>query len=46
MWDEMHTRQPWRAASEGGPLEAFPEQARGNGSRLLMVIAINTVRGL
>ena len=44
LWDEMHTRQPWRAANEGGSLEAFPDQASGNSTRLLMVIAINTVR--
>ena len=43
LWDELHTRAPWRAANEGGALAAFSENSGANSSRLLMVIAINTV---
>ncbi len=43
LWDELHTRQPWRAATAGGELLSFPGEAQ-NSSTLLLVIAINTVR--
>ena len=43
LWDELHTRQPWRAATAGGELLSFQAEA-GNSSTLLLVIAINTVR--
>ena len=43
LWDELHTRQPWRAATASGELLSFESEAQ-NTSSLLLVIAINTVR--
>ncbi len=43
LWDELHTRQPWRAATASGELLSFEIEAQ-NTSALLLVIAINTVR--
>ena len=45
LWDELHTRQPWRAATASGELLSFESEAK-NSSSLLLVIAINTVRTL
>lgn len=48
LWDELHTRQPWRnAAGKGAPLEAFgAERDRpANATRLLAFLGINTVSG-
>ena len=57
LWDELHTRQPWRNALGGGGgalLAPFGEEhdgrggaggRSGNGTRLLAFFGINTVRG-
>ncbi len=45
LWDELHTRQPWRAATADGELLSFSGEAQ-NSSTLLLVIAINTVRAV
>ena len=50
LWDELHTRQPWRnAAGAGHPLPPFGGEeeasAAGNATRLVAVIAINTGLG-
>ncbi len=56
LWDELHTRAPWRnAAGRGPPLAPFGAQleggggaagagAGGNATRLLAFLGINTVR--
>jgi hypothetical protein len=49
LWDELHTRAPWRnAAGRGAPLEPFGAQleaggAGGKPTRLLAFLGINTV---
>lgn len=43
LWDELHTRQPWKNAIKGEDILAFPEDA-ANTTRKLAVLGINTVR--
>ena len=43
LWDELHTRQPWRNAITGEAILAFPDAAQ-NGTRKLAMLGINTVR--
>ena len=49
LWDELHTRQPWRAALAGDPLGplAPPNDtaAAGGAGRLVAVLGINTGLG-
>ena len=42
LWDELHTRQPWKNAIKGEDIVAFPEDA-ANTTRKLAVLGINTV---
>ena len=42
LWDELHTRQPWKNAIKGEDIVAFPEDA-ANTTRALAVLGINTV---
>ena len=42
LWDELHTRQPWKNAIKGEDIVAFPEDA-ANTTRMLAVLGINTV---
>ena len=42
LWDELHTRQPWRNAISGDGLVSFSE-APSNSTRKLAVLGINTV---
>ena len=42
LWDELHTRQPWRNAITGDGLVSFSE-APSNSTRKLAVLGINTV---
>lgn len=42
LWDELHTRQPWKNAIKGEEIVAFPEDA-ANTTRKLAVLGINTV---
>lgn len=45
LWDELHTKQPWRnAVSATRPVQPFPADATGNSS-LVAFIGINSVRG-
>ena len=43
LWDELHTRQPWKNALEGESLVSLPDEAAKNSSRALVVFGINTV---
>ena len=43
LWDELHTRQPWKNALEGESLVSLPDEAAKNASRALVVFGINTV---
>ena len=43
LWDELHTRQPWKNAIKGEDIVTFPEDA-ANQTRKLAVLGINTVR--
>ena len=53
LWDELHTRQPWRnAVGSGKPVQPFPAEAEaeagaraaaGNNTGLLLYVGINTV---
>lgn len=43
LWDELHTRQPWKNAIKGEDIVSFPEDA-ANMTRKLAVLGINTVR--
>lgn len=43
LWDELHTRQPWRNALEADNLLNLPGNGNKNASRALVVFAINTV---
>lgn len=43
LWDELHTRQPWKNAIRGEDIVSFPEDA-ANTTRKLAVLGINTVR--
>ena len=43
LWDELHTRQPWKNAIKGEDIVSFPEDA-ANTTRKLAVLGINTVR--
>ena len=55
LWDELHTRQPWRnAVGSGKPVQPFPDEAEaeagaraaaGNDTGLLLYVGINTVSG-
>ena len=42
LWDELHTRQPWKNAIKGEDIVSFPEDA-ANTTRKLAVLGINTV---
>lgn len=42
LWDELHTRQPWKNAIRGEDIVSFPEDA-ANTTRKLAVLGINTV---
>lgn len=42
LWDELHTRQPWKNAIKGEDIVTFPEDA-ANTTRKLAVLGINTV---
>eukprot|EP00891_Asterochloris_glomerata_P007456 jgi/Astpho2/7456/e_gw1.00114.96.1_t len=44
LWDELHTRQPWRNAISGDGLVSFSE-APSNSTRKLAVLGINTGMG-
>lgn len=50
LWDELHTRQPWRNALDNNkrPVAPFADDAggNGNGKRMLAFLAINTVSSL
>ena len=47
LWEELHTRQPWRNAVGGGKPFTFVDEdaAARNGTRLLAFFGINTVCG-
>ncbi len=54
LWDELHTRAPWRNVVGGKPLKAFNDKEDageqgggegGNGTRLLAFLGVNTVGG-
>ena len=42
LWDELHTKQPWRNALDQEAMMALPGDAK-NASRALVVFGINTV---
>lgn len=44
LWDELHTRQPWKNAIKGEDIVSFPEDA-ANTTRKLAVLGINTGMG-
>lgn len=49
LWDELHTRRPWRTAVAAGNLSSFAmdgSQGDGKPPKYLAVIAINTVLSL
>ena len=45
LWDELHTRRPWRTAISATNLSSFEQRGVGDASepKYLAVIAINTV---
>ena len=46
LWDELHTRQPWRNALKEDTPITMPEDASRNTSRALVMIGVNTVSAL
>ncbi|KAK9817855.1 hypothetical protein WJX72_003172 [[Myrmecia] bisecta] len=46
LWDELHTRQPWRNALRAGmPIALTDEGQQANGTRMLAMLGINTGLG-
>lgn len=49
LWDELHTKMPWRNAVGGGPpVRPFPDQGAdtsADGDGLVLYIAVNSVSG-
>lgn len=44
LWEELHTRQPWRNALDSPSFMDMPGASGRNDSRALVVFGINTVR--